>query len=200
VFPAPLAPEVAKAITDYVASALTALGVDNTPAHTEIMLTADGPRIIETYTRVGGDWIPALVEEVTGIDLYALGTRIQLDQKWSGATEVFAQAARRGGSGIRYMVPPAPGCLITALGGVDDARALPGVLDVHAIRKCGERTRSLAGGFGRLAYVRAIRPTRQELDATLDQAVGGIRFSFGDGGQEQGRGCDAVCSPEVAAL
>lgn len=187
VFPAPLAPEVAQAIQAYVAQALTALGVDNTPAHTEVMLTADGPRIIETHTRVGGDSIPALVEEVTGIDLYALGSRIQLEPDWTGAADIFAKAARRGVSGIRYMVPPAPGCLITSLEGVDEARGLAGVLEVHVIRRCGERTRSLAGGFGRLAYVRALGDTRLQLDAALNQAVGCIRFGFGEGGQEQGR-------------
>jgi biotin carboxylase len=178
IFPAALSQDTATQITDYVARALTVLGVNNTAAHTEIMLTATGPRIIETHTRVGGDWIPTLVSEVTGIDLYELSARIQIDPTWRGAREVFDQASPKGCCGIRYTVPPAPDQLITSLEGLESAKAVEGVLEVYAIRKPGERTRPLADSFSRMAYVRAIKPSRSELVSTLEQAAACIRYGY----------------------
>lgn len=178
VFPADLPRDTAAQVTEYVARVLTALGVDNTAAHTEIMLTASGPRIIETHTRVGGDWIPALVHEVTGIDLYELSAQIQIEPDWQGAKAVFKQASANGCCGIRYTVPPAAGKLITSMEGLEDAKAVEGVLEAYAIRKPGDRTRALADSFSRMAYVRAARPSRQELISTLEQAASCIRYGY----------------------
>ncbi|MEQ1682098.1 MAG: ATP-grasp domain-containing protein [Burkholderiaceae bacterium] len=178
IFPADLQPEQARLITDYVARALTALGVDNSPAHTEIMLTRSGPRIIETHTRVGGDWIPTLVQQVTGIDLYELSVLAQMNHKWDGAKSVFAQATAKGFCGIRYTVPPAAGRLIKEVSGIDEAKSINGVLEAYAIRRPGDRTKSLVDSFSRMAYVRATQSSRDELLSTLDRATGCIRYDY----------------------
>ncbi|WP_181442384.1 hypothetical protein [Streptomyces tateyamensis] len=41
-------------IAAYVAQALTALGVENGPGHSELILTADGPVLIGTGARMHG--------------------------------------------------------------------------------------------------------------------------------------------------
>ena len=50
------------AVRDVVARAHDALGVDRTLTHTELMLTADGPRVVEVNGRLGGELIPRLAE------------------------------------------------------------------------------------------------------------------------------------------
>ncbi|MFC9331328.1 acetyl-CoA carboxylase biotin carboxylase subunit family protein [Kitasatospora sp. NPDC057015] len=50
-------------------AALTALGFANGVSHVEMRLTSAGPRLIEVNGRLGGDLIPHLVREATGIDL-----------------------------------------------------------------------------------------------------------------------------------
>jgi biotin carboxylase len=50
-------------------SAVQALGIDRGVCHTEIRLTAGGPRIVEVNARLGGDLIGHLVELATGIQL-----------------------------------------------------------------------------------------------------------------------------------
>lgn len=180
VFPAELSPQQTRAITEYVASALTALGVDNTPAHSEVMLTAGGPRLIETHTRVGGDWIPTLVHEVTGIDLYELSVRIQENSAWNGAQEIFTQSSNNGYCGICYTLPPEAGKLIKSVSGQEQAKTMEGVLEVYLIRKPGDRTRPLTDSFARTAYVRAVRPSHQELMATLKSATTCIQYCYDD--------------------
>jgi hypothetical protein len=75
VLPAPLNDDTQATIRDYVVRMLDALGVEFGPTNTEIVLAADGPRIIETHLRVGGDDIFDLVKDATGVDLVDLQVR-----------------------------------------------------------------------------------------------------------------------------
>lgn len=59
-------------IIDYVIDFLNKIDLRDGPAHTEIILTKTGPKVIETHTRPGGDYIPELVKLSTGIDIYEL--------------------------------------------------------------------------------------------------------------------------------
>ncbi|CAM4439368.1 ATP-grasp domain-containing protein [Paenibacillus tarimensis] len=74
--PAPLAEEDRQAIEALVTEALKVLGVDYIVSHTEVKLSAGGPKIIEVNARMGGDQIHRLVEAVTGYDLRKLAFHI----------------------------------------------------------------------------------------------------------------------------
>lgn len=54
--------ETEHAVRDVVVRANLALGVDRSVTHTELMLTADGPKVIEVNGRLGGELIPYLAE------------------------------------------------------------------------------------------------------------------------------------------
>lgn len=56
-------------IKEFVFQVLNIIGVENGPAHTELFLTKNGPRIVESHTRLGGDKIPNLIGYLSGIDL-----------------------------------------------------------------------------------------------------------------------------------
>ena len=71
VHPAPITAEVRTAITDLVIAFLEATGYRFGPVHTEVILTAAGPRIVESQARLGGDRIPLLVELASGFDMEA---------------------------------------------------------------------------------------------------------------------------------
>lgn len=178
VFPAELEPPVAEVITAYVASVLSATGIEHSVSHTEIMLTEQGPRLIETHTRVGGDYIPQLVRHVTGLDLYEIGARLQ-DGHWSSYfVEQYTVPASDGWCGIRYLLPEAPGRVVKSVHGVERACAIPGVIQACALRKPGERIKSLVESFPRTAYVIAKSSSRSELDEILSTAIGGIRYEY----------------------
>ncbi|AWZ06332.1 MULTISPECIES: ATP-grasp domain-containing protein [unclassified Streptomyces] len=59
-------------IAAYVERVLSALGIENGPAHSELILTADGPVLIETGARMHGGLGPRLVEESSSHSLIDL--------------------------------------------------------------------------------------------------------------------------------
>ena len=67
------------ALAGYCARVLTALGIDNGVAHSEIMLTRDGPALIETGARVEGACDPAIAQQVVGHSQNSLLVAAYLD-------------------------------------------------------------------------------------------------------------------------
>ncbi|MGY0024889.1 ATP-grasp domain-containing protein [Streptomyces sp. cg35] len=62
-------------LVDYVVSAVAALGITDGAAHSEVMLTADGPVLIETGARLMGAVLPDVLERYSGtshVELLAL--------------------------------------------------------------------------------------------------------------------------------
>ncbi|MCC6606145.1 MAG: ATP-grasp domain-containing protein [Anaerolineae bacterium] len=76
--PANLVPEQEAAVYRLITQTLAALGVDNGVTHTEVMLTEDGPYIVEVNARPGGDQISTLVRLARGYDLYEVAVHISM--------------------------------------------------------------------------------------------------------------------------
>lgn len=70
--PARLSEKPERLIKDFVLRFLLAIGVQDGPTHTEVFLTENGPRLVESHARVGGDRIPDLVKYVSNVDLCEL--------------------------------------------------------------------------------------------------------------------------------
>lgn len=67
--PSRLPVEAQEAIREVARRTVEAIGIVTGPSHTEIMLTEDGPKVIEMAARLGGDFITSkLVPLSTGID------------------------------------------------------------------------------------------------------------------------------------
>ena len=77
------------------AQAVRAIGIENAPAHVEIKVTQEGPKIVELAARLGGDFITSrLVPLSTGIDmvgasvLLATGETPDLTPKWNRSAAI----------------------------------------------------------------------------------------------------------------
>ncbi|WP_225804172.1 ATP-grasp domain-containing protein [Streptomyces sp. NK15101] len=125
-FPAALDPADTGAAEETARRALKALGLDGVVAHTEIKLTADGPRVVEVNPRPAGNRITELVRHVTGIDLagacvdVALGREPDLRRRATGLTS----------AAIGFLVPDEDGVLET-VDGADAVRAADGLLELQ---------------------------------------------------------------------
>ncbi|MFM9452255.1 ATP-grasp domain-containing protein [Streptomyces europaeiscabiei] len=86
----------AKMLRDYTFAVLDALGIRNSPAHTEVMLTDRGPVLIETGARLGGATAPDVIEKYSGVSQASLAAATIVDPStifdfddrkttWSGA-------------------------------------------------------------------------------------------------------------------
>lgn len=69
-------------IREIAAQAVRAIGIDNAPAHVEIKVTEDGPKIVELAARLGGDFITSkLVPLSTGIDMVGASVLLATGEK-----------------------------------------------------------------------------------------------------------------------
>ncbi|WJV44773.1 ATP-grasp domain-containing protein [Streptomyces flavofungini] len=68
-----------KVLVAYVREVLDALGITETPAHTEVMLTDRGPVLIETGARLGGGTGPDVVDAYLGVSQTALAVTATMD-------------------------------------------------------------------------------------------------------------------------
>lgn len=59
--------DCAPALAEYIASVVRAVCITVGPFHSEVMLTKDGPVLIEIASRLPGDHLPQLTERATGI-------------------------------------------------------------------------------------------------------------------------------------
>jgi len=87
-------------IREIVSSAIAAIGMNHSPSHMEVMLTMEGPVVIEIAARLGGDYITSdLVPLSTGIDMLENQIRISLGQR------INTQEKLKNFSGIRFLTP-----------------------------------------------------------------------------------------------
>jgi biotin carboxylase len=135
-----------RTVSEAVLGCVSALGVDCSATHTELRLTGTGPRVMEVGARLGGDRITSdLVPLSTGIDLMeavilvAVGQRPQVTRRYQK------------GSAIRYLrVPPGK---ISAIRGMESARSIKGVTDVHLDMSVGDTVAELKSSLDRVGHV-----------------------------------------------
>lgn len=134
-------------IRDVAVRAVKALGIENGPAHVEIIVTADGPKIVELGARLGGDCITShLVFLSTGIDMVKETVKVLCGED-PDLTKKYEK-----GASIRFLTSKALGVL-DHVDGEDDARAIDGVIEVSDIMSKGDLIASIRSSDDRVAYV-----------------------------------------------
>lgn len=123
--PATIAPRRQSELLDLAGEALRALGVGIGPAHTEIKLTADGPRVLEVNGRVGGG-VPDMLRLASGVEIVRLAMRAALGLP----SEVDAVPATSGVAYRFFCQPPHTASRLTSIDGLERLKQLPGVESV----------------------------------------------------------------------
>ncbi|MDY7225124.1 ATP-grasp domain-containing protein [Hyalangium rubrum] len=168
-FPAPLPEAERQALEQAVLAALRAVGFDFGPAHTEIRLTPTGPVVVEINPRLAGGMIPELVRYATGVDPLAATLELAMGQP------VDLTPTRREVAAIRFITAEVAGQLVR-VEGLEEARRLPGVQLAVVEKALGASIRPPESGMDRLGYVIASGPVREQVIASLDEALGRIRL------------------------
>jgi biotin carboxylase len=166
--PARISAEQQDRIVAEVTALLTALDVQEGPAHTEVMLTARGPRIIETHTRPGGDAIVELVRLAAGFDIHGLTF------SWLAGEQVdLTPAPEAGAAAIWFLTVPQG--KVTAVGGQAEASAVEGVVSAFLTAEVGDVVPPLHNSWARQGDALAIG---DDPDTALDRARQGVgRFT-----------------------
>ncbi len=161
-------------LTDPVITALlrdshAALGVRDGCTHTEIMLTVDGPKIIEVNGRLGGDVIPYLGQLATGIDPGVVAASVLCGMA------VDLTPTRRRVAGVRFFYPEREDSTIVSIEFVDDD--LPAAIDsLVPFDKVGAVLSPPPKGtwWGRVAYATAVADTFSECEQAIKAAESAI--------------------------
>lgn len=138
--------EIAERIAEVAKAANRAIGITNGPSHTEIIVTVEGPKIVELGARLGGDNITThLVPLSTGVNMVecciriALGETPDIEPKWNK------------GSAIRYFHQTAG--TIEAIEGIEEAEKTNGVVQVSVVHGVGETITEIDSSGSRMGFV-----------------------------------------------
>ncbi|WP_183091462.1 ATP-grasp domain-containing protein [Streptomyces radicis] len=164
--PADLDDDTTDRIHQLVHATLNTAGQRSGPSQTEVILTEEGPRLIESHAHPGEDRVSELLLS-TGTDIPALtiATVLGLPAPAPAPADRYV--------GMRFLRFP-PG-LLEGVDGFAEARGLPGVtrleIDVPLGSHVPETTSRVAGH----GFVTAVADTSQELEAVLRKAMDTVR-------------------------
>ena len=162
--PSGLSEDTKEKIRQITIAANKAIGIENGPAHTEIKITKDGPKIIELGARLGGDNITThLTPLSTGVDMVecciniAMGMAVNLNTRMNR------------GSAIRYF--PLEKGKIKNIEGVEQAQKISGVVQVSIVHGVGESVNGIKNSGDRVGFVIT---EGDDAKAAVDAAMQGV--------------------------
>ncbi len=163
--------ETQKAIKDLAAQACNAVGIDQGPAHVEMMVTERGPVMIELGARMGGDNITtALVPLSTGIDM----VKATIDVALGNTPDIEPKC--QCGSAIHYL--EAPEGVIASIIGVEEAKQMPHVKDVIMTKGVGDPSTPIHCSNDRIGSVIAQAATAEEAVKACEKAMKLIKIEI----------------------
>lgn len=156
-------------IKDLACRAVLAVGIKNGPAHVEIILTDNGPKMVELGARMGGDCITThLVPLSTGIDMIEATIRIACGEK----TDIENKINK--GSAIRYF--DVSNGVITSIEGVEEAENIDGVRQISFVKNIGDTVGDIGSSTDRVGFVIAQGNTPEEAIEICEKACYKIKI------------------------
>ncbi len=166
--PARLDPITKCKITQLVTAFLDLIQQKTGPTHTEIKLSKQGPKIIESQTRMGGDQIWEMTEMVSGIDQMSetICHLLQLPMP--------PRAPQAKAVSIRFFTYE--NIKIQQINNLETAKKLPGVVRIHCKAKSGDDVGSLKSSDSRQGYVLAAGDTVEDAIIHAERAIQAVQF------------------------
>lgn len=150
-----------------------ALGFRDGVTHTEIMVTSQGPRLIEVNARVGGDLIPYLAQKSTGIDMALAAAACAVGK------EPDVTPDRSFCSAVRFFYVDENDTELATIGFAPDAGLPPEIDLLVPLFGPGAVTSPPPVGtvWGRIAYAIAVGDTVERCEAALDAAESALSYT-----------------------
>ena len=162
--PTQLSPETAQRIREVAVAANKAVGITNGPSHTEIIVTKEGPKIVELGARLGGDCITThLVPLSTGVNMVQCCIRIALGEQPD------IEPKYNTGSALRYFRQSAG--VVAQITGVETAEAIDGVKQVSIVHGVGEKITEIDSSAARMGFVVAQKESAQAAVDVCENAL-----------------------------
>lgn len=162
--PSRLSEEDTSKIKQLAVNAVKAIELENGPAHVEIMLTREGPKMIELGARLGGDNITThLVPFSTGIDM--VKTTIELAVGNIPNISPLYQL----GSAIKYI--KSNNGIIIDIKGIENARKVKGVKEIAVSKHIGDLVTDINSSLDRVGYIISQGENAEDALSICDKAM-----------------------------
>lgn len=163
--------DCAEEIKKVAIAANKAVGIKNGPSHTEIIVTKDGPKIVEIGARLGGDCITThLVPLSTGVNMVEACIRIALGEKPDIAPTLHC------GSAIRYFKQHAG--VVKSIEGIEEVEKMSGVKQVSIVHGIGETITDITDSGSRMGFVIAQGTDADDAAEKCEQALEKIKVEI----------------------
>ncbi len=150
---------------------MKSLKLNPTPFHMEVMITPDGPRIVEVGLRGPGFKVfTHIIPKVTGVDvLYAniavsFGINPEINPSNVCASAIKFIAGKEG--------------IVKSIERVEEVRKMKGVEEIEIYVKPGDKTRNLTSGADRIGHILVYSDSRENAVKTADKAAGIIKIGY----------------------
>ncbi|HEU0305091.1 MAG TPA: ATP-grasp domain-containing protein [Gaiellaceae bacterium] len=174
VWPSELPDSTVAAAVELARRAAVAIGIDNGPTYTQVLVGSDGPVVGELAARLGGGHDAELCLAALGIDLNELAIAAALGEEIPGDRLSQPVGEEAGGACVRFLV--APEGVVDGIEGVERAEDSDGVVWVRVYRQAGDEIRPLRHGSDRVGAVLAVGDSRKQALARARRAARRVRF------------------------
>ena len=171
------APALVEKIRSVVKGAIAAVGLTDWPCHLEMMVTAEGPKVVEINPRISGDTIGShLTHRSTNQSFLELALRAVLGEvdaeRLRAELNPFRQCVA-----VRF-VEPVPGKHLKGI----SVRNTAHIDDVMTYLPYGIQMNEFLSNYDRLAGYITVGPTREAVRRQLDEIFDGLRVETLEGG------------------
>ena len=169
--PSMLSNEIQNEIKATAKDAVLAVGINQGPVHAELIVTKDGPKIVELGARMGGDYITTdLVPLSTGIDMMAATMSMALKMKPD------LDRTKNQGACIRFLQSQQG--IIESISGFNKIVDLPGYEKHYCTAKCGDVIEEVKNSSNRIGFIIFTGETANEAIERCDAAMKMIEIKY----------------------
>lgn len=174
--PSMLSRDIKDKIAGIAISAVNAVGIENGPSHTEVMVTKEGPKIVELGARLGGDNITThLVPLSTGVDMVECCIKIAL-----GDEPDFSPKFEKG-SAIRYFRTNLDKSgEIISISGSDDVKKMDKIKQISFVKNVGDYVKKIESSSDRIGFLISQSENVNEAISICNNALNLINIKLED--------------------
>lgn len=171
IFPAERSASECDKIVEVATRAARALGIRNAPIHAELIVTSDGPKMVEIAARGAGFHVfTQIMPWVSGVDTVEAQVALCLGDRPD------VQASSHRAAVLDF--PLAPAGRVQAIEGVESLAKDPGLIFSEVFCKVGDVVRPLRSGADRIAAVCAKGENLIEARSVLSNALSNLNISI----------------------
>ncbi len=168
-YPADFSEDTLDKVEALVAESVLSIGIKNGMAHTEVIITSDGPKLVELGARGGGGHVfHTCIESTSGVRAPVEFARLLTGES------VTLQEISKNGCVYRFFNPPKG--ILKEVRNLEKIKDLEGILDIGIVKKSGDKVGFLSNSHDRTGFVVTEGKTRNDAISLADYVENTIQF------------------------